>query len=77
MYTLYTKDNCLYCTKAKNLLTNKRLPFHVIEIGKDMEVETVREMFPDVRTVPVITKEVDGKHLLVGGFIELEKLLWE
>lgn len=75
MFTVYTKDNCPFCVKAKNLLTNKKLPFTVIEIGKDIELEAVKTMFPSIRTVPIITKTVDGHMILIGGYTDLEKII--
>lgn len=69
--TLYTKDNCSYCQKAKALLTVKGIEYMEINIGNDITREEFFELFPEARTVPQII--VDEKH--IGGYDELAKFL--
>lgn len=71
MITVYTKDNCPYCIKAKALLKGYGLEYTEMNIGKDISREEFLESFPSARTVPQIV--MDGE--LIGGFEELAKRL--
>jgi len=64
MITLYSKNNCPFCDRAKTLLESKDIPFQVIKMEDD---STAREFLMDqgLRSVPQIFK--DGV-LLPGGF---------
>ena len=66
--TIYSKNNCAYCTKAKHLLKTLGLEYE----EKMMEsFSSVDEMLEDigkkVRTKPQI--KIDGK--LIGGYNQL------
>jgi glutaredoxin 3 len=64
MITVYSKNNCPYCDRAKALLESKDIPFKVIRVEDDV---TVRAFLVDqgLRSVPQIFQ--DGV-LLPGGF---------
>jgi len=65
---IYSKNNCVYCNKAKQLVKNLRLDYTE---KKMEEFESVDEMLKDigkkVRTMPQI--KIDDK--LVGGYNQL------
>jgi glutaredoxin 3 len=66
---VYSKPQCSYCVKAKNLLQNKGIKFVEKIIGQDISVETLLEEFkvnglPAPRTAPQII--MHGKY--VGGY---------
>jgi len=65
---IYSKQNCTYCNKAKQLLKNLRLDYTEKKLE---EFESVDEMLKDigkkVRTMPQI--KIDDK--LVGGYNQL------
>lgn len=64
MITVYSKNNCPFCDRAKALLESKEVPFNVINIEEQPEHrETLVDM--GLRSVPQIFK--DGV-LLPGGF---------
>lgn len=68
---IYTKEDCPFCHKAKELLREKGQKF--IEIDVERDPEKLREMLERSRgrkTVPEIF--IDGK--LIGGFDELRDL---
>jgi thioredoxin reductase (NADPH) len=68
---IYTKEDCPFCHKAKELLRQKGQKF--IEIDVEGEPEKLREMLERSRgrkTVPEIF--IDGE--LIGGFDELREL---
>lgn len=74
MYLVYGKENCPFCTAAKDLLTAKALPFTYLTLGVDYTREELIDKCAPVipRTVPQI---FDGYDSLIGGFTELKSSL--
>jgi glutaredoxin 3 len=70
MLTVYSKNNCPFCVKAKHLLETKGIAFEEVKID---ETPAAREFVvaEGHRTVPQIYK--DGKLLVEGGYAGLEK----
>ena len=64
---VYSKPNCSYCLKAKNLLTLENIPYTESVIGEDITREDFMSLFPDQRSVPLIF--VNGEK--IGGYNEL------
>jgi glutaredoxin len=64
MITVYSKNNCPFCDRAKALLESKNIPFNVIKMEDEPDA---REFLMDqgLRSVPQIFK--DGV-LLPGGY---------
>jgi glutaredoxin len=64
MITVYSKDNCPFCDRAKALLESKNIPFTVIKLEDE---QSAREFLMEqgLRSVPQIFK--DGV-LIPGGF---------
>jgi glutaredoxin len=62
--TVYSKNNCPFCDRAKALLESKGVPYTTINIEEEPEA---RETLVDLglRSVPQIFK---GTTLLPGGF---------
>jgi glutaredoxin 3 len=68
---LYTTTYCPFCTRAKNLLKSKGVPFDEIDVTDDDALRAkMIEMSGGRRTVPEIF--INGK--IVGGFDELKAL---
>lgn len=67
MIRIYGKDNCGYCTAAKNLLDSKGIPYEYLHLGLDFTTEELKEIAPGARTFPQIF--VDGNN--IGGFDQL------
>lgn len=62
--TLYTKDDCSACDKSKKWLAEANIKFQEIKIGADIDRETIRKMFPDQKTVPiVVVTQIGGSEL--------------
>lgn len=70
MLTVYSKNNCPFCDRAKQLLESKGVPFSEINIETDPEA---RQLLVDhgLRSVPQI---FHGYELIPGGFNGLSKL---
>ena len=64
---IYSKDNCSYCVKAKNLLRLVEIPYVESLIGKDITREDFIDLFPEHRSMPLIF--INGEK--VGGYNEL------
>ena len=71
MLTVYSKNNCPFCDKAKHLLTQKNIPFEVVNIDQDPDA---REWLiaQGHRTAPQLY--LDGKLFVEGGYQGLAKL---
>jgi len=67
---IYSKNNCPYCERAKDLLKSKGVSYEEINLeGKQAEMQALVKM-TGLRTVPQIF--INGT--LVGGFTDLAKL---
>jgi glutaredoxin len=64
MITVYSKNNCPFCDRAKALLESKGVPFEVIKMEDKPEAREFL-MGQGLRSVPQIFK--DGE-LLPGGY---------
>jgi|TARA_B100001964_G_scaffold179533_1_gene198228 glutaredoxin len=66
---VYTKKNCLYCSKAKALI--KGLGFSFTEKNFETDFKSIEDLFEDigkqVRAMPQI--KIDGE--LIGGYNQL------
>lgn len=71
MYTIYSKEGCVYCIRAKNLLTRKGITFEEKNVYDCMD-EVVDRLGEKPKTVPQIFNEA-GEH--IGGFEELSEYL--
>lgn len=69
--TIYSKDNCSYCTRAKMLLANKGIHYNELKLNEDFTKESLLELFPSAKTFPVIV--IDGFN--IGGYNELQRKL--
>lgn len=72
MFSIYTRDGCSFCEKAKNLLNQNNLQYNEYSIGKNVLREEVIEKFPGIKMLPIIV-DVDGT--LLGGYEDLVKHL--
>jgi len=81
MYKVFSKPACVYCDKAKALLSKLNIPYEEYKLstsmsGSDSEYTvTIDQMFEmigkQVRSMPQIMK--DDK--LIGGFTDLREYL--
>ena len=72
--SIYTKDNCIWCDRAKILLDSKKISYNEIDLSDDSERLKFYEKIGDnVKTVPQVF--IDDKR--IGGFQDLEVFLDE
>ena len=68
--TVYSKNNCTFCTKEKALLKGLGLEYEEKSLEKDFDsdpVKMIEDIGKQVRTMPQI--KIDGK--LIGGYNQL------
>lgn len=68
---VYSKDNCPYCTKAKQVLSMRNIRFTERKIGVDVTREQLLEAVPAARTVPQIV--INGSS--IGGYEQLVRYI--
>lgn len=67
--TIYSKDNCPNCEKAKALAIHAGYNLHIKKLDEDISREAFFKRFNNAKTLPQI--EINGRH--IGGFIQLEQ----
>ena len=70
MITVYSKNNCAFCTQAKNLLRSRGVEYQEVKIDEDAEAREF-VLAQGHRTVPQIYK--DGTLLVEGGYQGLSR----
>ena len=71
---IYTKDNCIWCDRAKILLDSKKISYNEIDLSDDSERLKFYEKIGDnVKTVPQVF--IDDER--IGGFQDLKVFLDE
>ena len=67
---IYTKDNCVWCTRAKNLMDDLKISYIEYNLSDDDERnEFYKKMGENVSTVPQVF--IDGNR--IGGYRELSR----
>ena len=67
---IYSKNNCVFCSKAKALLKNLGLEYEEKTLEKDFDYDPskmIEDIGKNVRTMPQI--KIDGE--LIGGYNQL------
>ena len=67
MYTIFGKDNCQYCTKAKIAIQQNNKPYKVFAVGIDLTVNEFKEQYPNAKSLPVVL--YDDRY--IGGYSQL------
>ena len=71
---IYTKDNCIWCDRAKILLDSKKISYNEIDLSDDSKrLKFYKKIGDDVKTVPQVF--IDDKR--IGGFQDLKVFLDE
>lgn len=72
MITLYTRENCTFCIKAKELLQKNNIPYEEFIIGKDISRNEVIQKFPDRKKLPIILEN----DKIIGGYDDLAEYIY-
>ena len=70
--TIYTKDYCPYCDKAKNFFTESHIPFEEKDVNKWPELLT--EMLAKAKGRKTVPQIFFGSEL-IGGWDDLHALI--
>lgn len=70
MITVYTKDYCPFCIKAKQLLTSLGVEFTEVDVTRDADTLQNIMKVSGMRTVPQIFVDED----CLGGYSDIEVL---
>ena len=68
MIEIYSKPQCPYCVKAKNLCEREGYEYTYKMLDEDFTRDELFEKFPTARTFPQILAHGEA----IGGFQELE-----
>ena len=67
MYDIYTRPNCIWCVRAKELLNSKNIKFKDLDIRDEDLRKDLKNKAPGIKTIPQIFK--DGQR--IGGYNNL------
>lgn len=75
MYTIYSKNNCIWCTRAKDLLEARGIMFKERRVEVEENKDSLLNLFEGLglgkpKTVPQI---FDERQSLIGGYTDLAK----
>jgi glutaredoxin len=70
MITIYTRDGCSFCDKAKSFMNENNIQYTEMSIGKNVQREEVIQKFPGVKLLPIV---VNVDDTLIGGYEDLVK----
>jgi glutaredoxin 3 len=65
--TVYSKDSCSFCVRAKELLTEYSFEYRERDVSNPDIRQELLTLLPNAKTVPQIF--IDGSH--IGGYSEL------
>jgi glutaredoxin len=74
MYTIYSKDGCMYCRYALDLLFKKNKNFIIVKCENIAEMKAHQNGIVDIGIIKTFPQIFIGKKL-IGGFAELDKML--
>jgi glutaredoxin len=77
LFIVYGKNNCLYCDKSKELLTETKSDYTYLELGISFTREELLNMAPNSKTYPQIWlfEESNNSKRYIGGYTDLVEYL--
>jgi glutaredoxin len=69
IYKLYTKENCPWCVKAKELLNSVGLQYEELHYDKDFTKDDLRELIGP--NLPLTVPQVVVRNHRIGGYEDL------
>jgi len=72
IYTIYSKQSCTFCQRAKELLDTHSIPYQIVDITNDANTRVYLKS-QGFHTVPQIFKGAE----YIGGYTELQDYLIE
>ena len=75
MYNIYGLKWCIFCLRAINFMQEKGLEFHYYPMDDSRIRLTSLKDIHKHKTVPIITKNVSGSEVLIGGYDDFVKYI--
>ena len=73
MYNIYGLKWCIFCLRAINFMQEKGLEFHYYPMDNQERIlNSIKETYQH-KTVPIITENINGSEVLIGGYDDLVK----
>lgn len=73
MYSIYGLKWCIFCLRAINFMQEKGLEFHYYPMDDSpIRLTSLKDIYKH-KTVPIITKNVSGSEVLIGGYDDFVK----
>ena len=73
MYNIYGLKWCIFCLRAINFMQEKGLEFHYYPMDNQEQIlSSIKEEYKH-KTVPIITENVNGNEVLIGGYDDFVK----
>lgn len=63
---IYTKDNCPWCVKAKELMNNIGIPYTELKLGVEFTREELRELIGE--HLPLTVPQIFVYNKRIGGY---------
>ena len=73
MYKIYTKDNCPWCVKAKQLMNTVGVKYKELKLGVDYVREDLEKLLPE--SLPLTVPQVFIYNKRIGGYEDLADYL--
>ncbi len=73
MYSIYGLKWCIFCLRAINFMQEKGLEFHYYPMDSQERVLEYLKKEHGHKTVPIITENINGDEVLIGGYDDLVK----
>ena len=73
MYNIFGLKWCIFCLRAINFMQEKGLEFHYYPMDDQEKVLEYLKKEHNHKTVPIITENIDGDEVLIGGYDDLVK----
>lgn len=69
LYKVYTKENCPWCVKAKQLLNSVGIQYEELHYDKDFTKDDLRELVGP--NLPLTVPQIVVRGLRIGGYEDL------
>lgn len=73
MYKIYTKDNCNWCVKAKQLMNDVGVKYQELKLGVDYTRDELKALLPE--NLPLTAPQIFVYDKRIGGYEDLADYL--
>jgi glutaredoxin len=73
MYKIYTKDNCNWCVKAKQLMNDVGVKYQELKLDIDYTREELKALLPE--NLPLTAPQIFIYNKRIGGYEDLADYL--